>query len=65
MARRLQVARVIAIAPHVAANSDGAIERAREPNREPAKPARERAPVARFDDEVRVVVLNRKLDERS
>jgi len=62
-AGRFQRARVISIAPDRPANAERTIHCARQPNREPSHPAREHVPIRRLDDEVRVIVLDRELDD--
>lgn len=62
--RRRELAVEIAIRPHRATRSSvRTIDRARHADTEPLHTARERAPVVRLDDEVKVITLHGELEE--
>jgi hypothetical protein len=52
---------MVAIGPESPAPTDDAVVRSREPNGQPRHPARERHAVVCFDDEMRVIALNREV----
>jgi hypothetical protein len=61
--RRLQRTRVIAIREQPTAPPQPAIDRLGDANRKPLHPARERAAITGFRQQVQVVALNREMDQ--
>jgi len=63
LAGRAQRSRVISIRPHPTAVAEDAVHTLCDPDGKALETAREGTSVYRFDDEMDVVILNRKLDE--
>ena len=61
--RRLQHAQVIALEEHRPGAPERPVHRAREPRRKRHHPAPERLPIVGLDDQMRVIVLDRVVDE--
>ena len=54
---------MIAVAPHLAGAPQRAIDRARDPDDEPSRAARERLLIVRLDDQVEMIALHREVNE--
>ncbi|HEY8072638.1 MAG TPA: hypothetical protein VIF62_00970 [Labilithrix sp.] len=63
LGRCRELAAMVAVAPKTAATAEARVRAAREADDGAAKSPRERVVVARFDDEMDVIGLNRKMDD--
>jgi hypothetical protein len=63
LARRFERPSVIALGPHLAPSPDGAIDGARTPHGEPLHAPDQPAPFVGFDEQVKMIRLDRKVNE--